>query len=122
MWEMLYWTQCMLNSLDPDQPFDIFHWNLWGICLSSPSDYAATGSCRQYFAEIGKANLHVLQKESSQRKQLLLEALACLVCGEGTALHRAGDNMGFENPLVQQHPVLCNASVLSYFRKSLARK
>ncbi|KAK2533625.1 Msln [Columba guinea] len=48
------------------------------LLFLSPSDYAATGSCRQYFAEIGKANLHVLQKESSQRKQLLLEALACL--------------------------------------------
>ncbi|NWX07838.1 MSLN protein, partial [Caloenas nicobarica] len=48
------------------------------LLFLSPSDYAATGSCRQYFAEIGKANLHVLQRESSQRKQLLLEALACL--------------------------------------------
>ncbi|KFW11263.1 Mesothelin, partial [Fulmarus glacialis] len=48
------------------------------LLFLSPSDYAATGSCRQYFANIGKANLDVLQKESSQRKQLLLEALACL--------------------------------------------
>ncbi|KAM6407428.1 mesothelin-like isoform 2-T2 [Rhynochetos jubatus] len=48
------------------------------LLFLSPSDYAATGSCRQYFANIGKANLGVLQRESSQRKQLLLEALACL--------------------------------------------
>ncbi|KFQ70623.1 Mesothelin, partial [Phaethon lepturus] len=48
------------------------------LLFLSPSDYAATGSCRQYFANIGKANLDVLQRESSQRKQLLLEALACL--------------------------------------------
>ncbi|NWQ83684.1 MSLN protein, partial [Columbina picui] len=48
------------------------------LLFLSPSDYAATGSCRQFFAEIGKANLDVLQKESSQRKELLLEALACL--------------------------------------------
>ncbi|NXY48269.1 MSLN protein, partial [Ceuthmochares aereus] len=48
------------------------------LLFLSPSDYAATGSCRQYFAIIGKANLDVLQRESSQRKELLLEALACL--------------------------------------------
>ncbi|KAM6352548.1 otoancorin-like isoform 1-T7 [Alca torda] len=48
------------------------------LLFLSPSDYAATGSCRQYFANIGKANLDVLQRESSQRKELLLEALACL--------------------------------------------
>ncbi|KFR11788.1 Mesothelin, partial [Opisthocomus hoazin] len=48
------------------------------LLFLSPSDYAATGSCRQYFASIGEANLDVLQRESSQRKQLLLEALICL--------------------------------------------
>ncbi|NXS73794.1 MSLN protein, partial [Pandion haliaetus] len=48
------------------------------LLFLSPSDYAATGSCRQYFANIGKTNLGVLQRESSQRKQLLSEALACL--------------------------------------------
>ncbi|KFQ78364.1 Mesothelin, partial [Phoenicopterus ruber ruber] len=48
------------------------------LLFLSPSDYAATGSCRQYFANVGKANLDVLQRESSQRKQLLLEALSCL--------------------------------------------
>nr|XP_013809428.1 PREDICTED: mesothelin-like [Apteryx mantelli mantelli] len=48
------------------------------LLFLSPSDYAMTGSCWQYFANIGKANLDVLQRESSQRKQLLLEALACL--------------------------------------------
>ncbi|KAK4813444.1 hypothetical protein QYF61_005392 [Mycteria americana] len=48
------------------------------LLFLSPSDYAATGSCRQYFANIGKANLDVLQRESPQRKELLLEALACL--------------------------------------------
>uniref|UniRef100_A0A8B9FVM5 Mesothelin n=1 Tax=Amazona collaria TaxID=241587 RepID=A0A8B9FVM5_9PSIT len=50
--------------------------------------YAATGSCRQFFANIGEANLDLLQRESSQRKQLLLEALACLVRGQGTSLGR----------------------------------
>lgn len=78
----------MLNSLEPDQLFDTIHYNSWCICLSSPSDYAATGSCRQYFANIGEANLDLLQRESSQRKQLLLEALACLVCGQGASLGR----------------------------------
>ncbi|XP_065540888.1 mesothelin-like isoform X1 [Lathamus discolor] len=48
------------------------------LLFLSPSDYAATGSCRQYFANIEEANLDLLQRESSQRKQLLLEALACL--------------------------------------------
>ncbi|NWR68163.1 MSLN protein, partial [Bucorvus abyssinicus] len=48
------------------------------LLFLSPSDYAVTGSCMQYFANIGKANLDVLQRESSQRKRLLLEALACL--------------------------------------------
>ncbi|NXX20098.1 MSLN protein, partial [Podargus strigoides] len=48
------------------------------LLFLSPSDYAATGSCRQYFTTIGEANLDVLQRESSQREQLLLEALACL--------------------------------------------
>ncbi|NXI96797.1 MSLN protein, partial [Psophia crepitans] len=48
------------------------------LLFLSPSDYAATGSCRQYFANIGKANLHVLQRGSSRRKRLLLEALTCL--------------------------------------------
>ncbi|KFP33652.1 Mesothelin, partial [Colius striatus] len=48
------------------------------LLFLSPSDYAETGSCEQYFANIGKANLDILQRESSQRKQLLLEALACL--------------------------------------------
>ncbi|NXW57449.1 MSLN protein, partial [Eurystomus gularis] len=48
------------------------------LLFLSPSDYAATGSCVQYVANIGKANLDVLQRESPQRQQLLLEALACL--------------------------------------------
>ncbi|NXK51873.1 MSLN protein, partial [Chauna torquata] len=48
------------------------------LLFLSPSDYEATGSCRQYFANVGKANLDLLQKESSKRKQLLSEALACL--------------------------------------------
>uniref|UniRef100_A0A8C9ES61 Mesothelin n=1 Tax=Pavo cristatus TaxID=9049 RepID=A0A8C9ES61_PAVCR len=48
------------------------------LLFLSPSDYAATGSCKQYFANVGKANLDLLQRESSERKQLLLEALACL--------------------------------------------
>ncbi|XP_047916908.2 mesothelin [Anser cygnoides] len=48
------------------------------LLFLSPSDYAGTGSCKQYFASVGKANLDLLQRESSERKQLLLEALACL--------------------------------------------
>ncbi|XP_064008771.1 mesothelin [Pogoniulus pusillus] len=48
------------------------------LLFLSPSDYAATGSCVQFFANIGEANLDVLPRESSQRKELLLEALACL--------------------------------------------
>ncbi|NXS56383.1 MSLN protein, partial [Brachypteracias leptosomus] len=48
------------------------------LLFLSPSDYAGTGSCVQYVASVGQANLDVLQKESPQRKQLLLEALACL--------------------------------------------
>ncbi|NXK35520.1 MSLN protein, partial [Piprites chloris] len=48
------------------------------LLFLSPSDYAATGSCRQYFSNIREANLDVLPRESPQRKQLLLEALACL--------------------------------------------
>ncbi|XP_025060456.1 mesothelin [Alligator sinensis] len=48
------------------------------LLFLSPSDYAATGSCRQYFLNVGEANLGVLQRDSPQGKQLLLEALACL--------------------------------------------
>ncbi|OXB81895.1 UNVERIFIED_CONTAM: hypothetical protein H355_015092 [Colinus virginianus] len=48
------------------------------LLFLSPSDYAATGSCKQYFTNVGKANLDLLQRESSERKQLLLEALECL--------------------------------------------
>ncbi|NXH09580.1 MSLN protein, partial [Bucco capensis] len=48
------------------------------LLFLSPSDYAGTGSCVQYFASIGEANLDVLQRESPRRQQLLLEALACL--------------------------------------------
>ncbi|NWH42190.1 MSLN protein, partial [Chloropsis hardwickii] len=44
----------------------------------SPSDYAATGSCSQFFSNIGKANVDVLPREAPQRQQLLLEALECL--------------------------------------------
>lgn len=73
----------------------------------------------QYFANIGKANLDVLQRGSSQRKRLLLEALACLVCGEGTAVHEAAENLG---SLLQRDPVLFNTSFLYYSRKSPAQK
>ncbi|XP_071617580.1 mesothelin [Heliangelus exortis] len=48
------------------------------LLFLSPSDYAATGSCVQYFAHVGKANLDVLPRESSRRKQLLPDALSCL--------------------------------------------
>uniref|UniRef100_A0A8B9TS44 Mesothelin n=1 Tax=Anas platyrhynchos TaxID=8839 RepID=A0A8B9TS44_ANAPL len=76
-------SSCVPKS---DQLFDLTQQNSQSVCLSSPSDYAATGSCRQYFASVGKANLDLLQRDSSERKQLLLEALACLVCGQGTTL------------------------------------
>ena len=66
----------MLNSLEPDRLFGVVRQNSQSICLPSPSDYAATGSCKQYFANVGKANLDLLQRESSERKRLLLEALA----------------------------------------------
>ncbi|NXN85001.1 MSLN protein, partial [Bombycilla garrulus] len=48
------------------------------LLFLSPSDYAATGSCRQFFINIGKANVDVLPREAPQRQQLLLEALECL--------------------------------------------
>ncbi|NXG23981.1 MSLN protein, partial [Grallaria varia] len=48
------------------------------LLFLSPSDYAATGSCSQYFSNVGNANLDVLPRESPRRKELLLEALACL--------------------------------------------
>uniref|UniRef100_A0A8C0J9Z4 Mesothelin n=1 Tax=Chelonoidis abingdonii TaxID=106734 RepID=A0A8C0J9Z4_CHEAB len=37
-----------------------------------------TGSCQQYFSNVGEANIDLLQRDSPQRKQLLAEALACL--------------------------------------------
>ncbi|KAL8175004.1 UNVERIFIED_CONTAM: hypothetical protein K2H54_008636, partial [Gekko kuhli] len=48
------------------------------VLFVSPSDYGAIGSCKEYFAHVGKANVDVLEKGSSQRKQLLAEALDCL--------------------------------------------
>lgn len=116
----------ILNSAD--QLFDLTQQNSQSVCLSSPSDYAATGSCRQYFASVGKANLDLLQRDSSERKQLLLEALACLVCGQGTTLLKAVESLGLsavnktKNALLQWYPVLFNASVLYCFRKFLEQK
>ncbi|NXH59041.1 MSLN protein, partial [Rhabdornis inornatus] len=48
------------------------------LLFLSPSDYAGTGSCRQFFSNVGKANEDVLPREAPQRQQLLLEALECL--------------------------------------------
>ncbi|NWT94202.1 MSLN protein, partial [Urocynchramus pylzowi] len=48
------------------------------LLFLSPSDYAATGNCSQFFSNIGKANVDVLPREAPQRQQLLLEALECL--------------------------------------------
>ncbi|KAM4765097.1 mesothelin isoform 1-T2 [Cyanocitta cristata] len=48
------------------------------LLFLSPSDYAATGSCSQFFINVGKANVDVLPREAPRRQQLLLEALACL--------------------------------------------
>ncbi|NXC03525.1 MSLN protein, partial [Orthonyx spaldingii] len=48
------------------------------LLFLSPSDYAATGSCSQFFMNIGKANVDVLPREAPQRQQLVREALACL--------------------------------------------
>ncbi|XP_023792711.1 mesothelin-like [Cyanistes caeruleus] len=48
------------------------------LLFLSPSDYAATGNCRQFFINIGEANVDVLPREAPRRQQLLLEALECL--------------------------------------------
>ncbi|XP_041575024.2 otoancorin isoform X1 [Taeniopygia guttata] len=48
------------------------------LLFLSPSDYAATGNCSQFFINVGKANGDVLPREAPQRQQLLLEALECL--------------------------------------------
>ncbi|NWW76452.1 MSLN protein, partial [Climacteris rufus] len=48
------------------------------LLFLSPSEYAGTGSCREFFSSVGQANLAVLPREDPQRKQLLLEALQCL--------------------------------------------
>ncbi|NXS31009.1 MSLN protein, partial [Pomatostomus ruficeps] len=48
------------------------------LSLRSPSEYAATGSCRQFFLNVGQANAEILPREAPQRQRLLLEALACL--------------------------------------------
>ncbi|NXM57147.1 MSLN protein, partial [Illadopsis cleaveri] len=48
------------------------------LLFLSPSDYAATGSCRQFFTNVGEANVDVLPREAPQRQQLLMEALECL--------------------------------------------
>ncbi|XP_056358879.1 mesothelin [Oenanthe melanoleuca] len=56
------------------------------LLFLSPSDYAATGSCRQFFSNVGKANQDVLPREAPRRQQLLLEALACLKV-PGTQIH-----------------------------------
>ncbi|NWV11879.1 MSLN protein, partial [Ptilonorhynchus violaceus] len=48
------------------------------LLFLSPSDYAATGSCGQFFRNVGTANVDVLPRESPRRRRLLLEALACL--------------------------------------------
>ncbi|NXI16269.1 MSLN protein, partial [Irena cyanogastra] len=48
------------------------------LLFLSPSDYAATGNCTQFFTRVGKANVDVLPREAPRRQQLLLEALECL--------------------------------------------
>ncbi|XP_074867216.1 mesothelin [Carettochelys insculpta] len=48
------------------------------LLFLSPSDYAGTGSCQQYVRNVGEANIDILQRDSPERKQLLLEAFACL--------------------------------------------
>ncbi|KAM4892220.1 mesothelin [Sylvia borin] len=48
------------------------------LLFLSPSDYAGTGSCRQFFTSVGEANVDVLPREDPRRQQLLLEALECL--------------------------------------------
>ncbi|NWI35417.1 MSLN protein, partial [Picathartes gymnocephalus] len=48
------------------------------LLFLSPSDYAATGSCSQFFTNVGEANVDFLPREAPQRQQLLLEALSCL--------------------------------------------
>ncbi|NWU33760.1 MSLN protein, partial [Hylia prasina] len=46
------------------------------LLFLSPSEYA--GSCRQFFVNVGKANVDVLPRGAPRRQQLLLEALQCL--------------------------------------------
>ncbi|NXT79513.1 MSLN protein, partial [Zapornia atra] len=70
---------CLVKMVTlPGIPKDLDSYPEDMLLFLSPSDYAATGSCRQYLAHVGKANLPVLPRESPQRKQLLLEALECL--------------------------------------------
>ncbi|NWR11107.1 MSLN protein, partial [Paradoxornis webbianus] len=48
------------------------------LLFLSPSEYAATGSCRQFFTNVGQANVDVLPREAPRRQRLLREALECL--------------------------------------------
>ncbi|NXT62230.1 MSLN protein, partial [Chaetops frenatus] len=48
------------------------------LLFLSPSDYAATGNCTQFFTNVGKANVDFLPREAPQRQQLLQGALSCL--------------------------------------------
>ncbi|NXP70890.1 MSLN protein, partial [Ramphastos sulfuratus] len=62
----------------PGIPKDLDSYPKELLLFLSPSDYAGTGSCMQFFANVGGADLDVLPRESPRRKELLLEALACL--------------------------------------------
>ncbi|NXA71830.1 MSLN protein, partial [Thryothorus ludovicianus] len=59
-------------------PKDLHSYTKELLLFLSPSDYAATGSCSQFFINVGKANGDVLPREDPRRQQLLLEALECL--------------------------------------------
>ncbi|XP_014741841.1 PREDICTED: uncharacterized protein LOC106859249 [Sturnus vulgaris] len=67
------------------------------LLFLSPSDYAATGSCRQFFTNVGEANEDVLPREDPRRQQLLLEALECL-----NALTTWLRNFAWDSPLSRE--------------------
>ncbi|XP_054849462.1 mesothelin-like [Eublepharis macularius] len=78
------------------------------VLFLSPSDYGAIGSCKEYVAHVGKANIDVLEKGSPQRRQLLAEALDCLKI--------SGLHVSEENAEILGH-LVCDLSA-DYFKTS----
>ncbi|XP_066053928.1 mesothelin-like [Chamaea fasciata] len=70
---------CLLKMVTLDGiPEDLDTYPKELLLFLSPSDYAATGSCRQFFTSVGEADVDVLPREAPRRQQLLREALECL--------------------------------------------